>query len=566
MDIKVSVIIPAYNASLYIKRLCSCLKKQKLKDIEFIFVNDGSTDNTLMSLQKYTKEYSRFVVVSQSNQGSGAARNSGLNIAHGEYIGFVDSDDLISPDYFLKLYEKAVQNRADIAATTQVFCISSKGKKKAKDTGLHGQTVISSDQDKSSVVLASGMSYNKIYKRSFLFEHQLCFSNFRNAAEDNFFTMKAMIKAGKIAVEDQATYFYCKNQNSQTEKLKDRSQFSMIDVYKSLYSFISAQDPLKTDQSFWFEVWEKRLRKDIVEFYQTMNPLLRPEFLAELQTAFSQLFKPVIISLTSYPARIGTVASTIKSLLKQSYPFEKIVLWLAEEEFAQREKDLPADLTSLLCEKFEIRWCKNIRSYKKLIPALNTFQDKIIITTDDDIIYPSDFAERLMITHLLNPHSLCCHRAHQIVFDKAGNILPYCQWIYDVEGGRTDKNLFFTGVGGVLYPPQSLHDDVCREDLFMNLCPTGDDIWFWAMAMLRGTQICLVKNNMKHLDYIDGTQENCLWSLNSQGKNDEQLSAVLKKYPEIVSCLDPSVTLKNCASKRKVFNILGIKIKIKKKF
>lgn len=378
--------------------------------------------------------------------------------------------------------------------------------------------------------------------------------------------MKAIIKAAKISVAAGATFFYCKNKESQTEKLKDRRQFSMIEVYQTLFNFIKKQDPLNINQTYWLDVCERRLRKDIGEFYRTMDTSCRSDFIKALQNAFPQMFLPAVISLTSYPARIGTVSQTVKSLINQNYSYEKVVLWLADDEFNGREADLPADLTALLSEKFEIRWCKNIRSYKKLIPALKDFSDKIIITTDDDVIYPSDFCERLMIAHLENPQSICCHRAHQIVFDKFGTVLPYAQWIYDIEGGRTDKNLFFTGVGGVLYPPECLHQDVCREDLFMKLCPTGDDIWFWAMAMRRGTTVCQVKNNMKHLAYIDGTQEDSLWAVNSQGKNDEQLSAVFQTYPEIITLLDQKVTLKNCAAKRRVFNILGLKIKIKKKF
>lgn len=566
MNIKVSVVIPVYNASLYIKGLCACLKKQKLHDCEFIFVNDGSTDNSLQLLRKYAVKDSRFVVLSQDNQGSGAARNTGLQAARGEYVGFVDSDDRVPTDFFLKLYDSAVQNQADIAVAEKILVISSKGKKKEKDSGVYGSGLIENDQDKGQIVLATGSCCNKIYKRDFLLKNMISFSSLKNAAEDNFFTIKAVMKAAKISVAAGATYLYCKNNESQTEKLKDPSQFSMTVIYQALFDFIKKQDPLQTDRTFWIDICEKRLRKDIGEFYRTMDPLCRSDFIKALQDAFPQMFLPAVISLTSYPARIGTVSQTVKSLVNQNYSYEKVVLWLADDEFKGREADLPADLTALLSEKFEIRWCKNIRSYKKLIPALKDFSDKIIITTDDDVIYPADFVEGLMIAHLEKPHCICCHRAHQIVFDKFGAVLPYAQWIYDIEGGRTDKNLFFTGVGGVLYPPESLHHDVCREDLFMKLCPTGDDIWFWAMALRRRTTICQVKNNMKHLSYIDGTQEDSLWAVNSQGKNDEQLSAVFQKYPEIIALLDKNISLKNCAAKRKVFNILGLKIKIKKKF
>lgn len=176
MNIKVSVVIPVYNASLYIKGLCACLKKQKFQDCEFIFVNDGSTDNSLQLLLKQAAKDSRFVVLSQDNQGSGAARNTGLQSARGEYVGFVDSDDRITSDFFLKLYDSAVRNQADIAVAEKILVISSKGKKKLKDSGISGPGLIENDQDKSRIILATGSCCNKIYKRDFLLQNALAFS------------------------------------------------------------------------------------------------------------------------------------------------------------------------------------------------------------------------------------------------------------------------------------------------------------------------------------------------------------------------------------------------------
>ena len=112
MQPKVSVIIPIYNTALYLSEALDSICNQTLKEIEIILVNDGSTDNSLNILKKYEPN---IILINQENLGQSIARNEGIEIAKGEYVAFVDSDDWVDLDFFEKLYNTAKNHNADIA-------------------------------------------------------------------------------------------------------------------------------------------------------------------------------------------------------------------------------------------------------------------------------------------------------------------------------------------------------------------------------------------------------------------------------------------------------------------
>ena len=116
--IKVSVIVPVYNVEKYLERCLDALVNQTLTDIEIICVNDGSTDNSLEILDRYSKKDERIFVLNQENKGVSIARNEALKLAKGEFIGFVDSDDWVDIDYYEKLYNAAKNNDCDIATAS----------------------------------------------------------------------------------------------------------------------------------------------------------------------------------------------------------------------------------------------------------------------------------------------------------------------------------------------------------------------------------------------------------------------------------------------------------------
>ena len=111
---KISVIIPVYNTAKFLRQCLDSVVTQTLHDIEIICIDDGSTDASLDILNEYAENDSRITILTQQNKGAGAARNAGMRAAHGEYIHFLDSDDMISPGAYKVLYETASAEKLDV--------------------------------------------------------------------------------------------------------------------------------------------------------------------------------------------------------------------------------------------------------------------------------------------------------------------------------------------------------------------------------------------------------------------------------------------------------------------
>ena len=245
----------------------------------------------------------------------------------------------------------------------------------------------------------------------------------------------------------------------------------------------------------------------------------------------------LIISLTSYKERLKDIDFTLYSLLNQNLKPDKIVLWLDKEIF--NEKNLPKTVSKFIKNGLEIKFCEDVKSYTKLIPALKEFPDSIVVTADDDIYYKKDWLEKLYNSYLKNPNDIHCHRAHRVSIDKDGNIVPYENWQKNLSGADVSALNFLTGVGGVLYPPNCFDNTVFDMESALALSPTADDVWFWLMAIKNNKKIRVVKNNDSTIfatnifRQLGITKEKTLYSVNKQGKNDEQIKAVLAKFHEI---------------------------------
>lgn len=235
-------------------------------------------------------------------------------------------------------------------------------------------------------------------------------------------------------------------------------------------------------------------------------------------TALFHNMGKVIVSLTSYGVRLKSVQYTIGSILKGSVLPDKIVLWVAEGDKAICPTDRIKKLSSIV----DVRFCKDLKSYKKIVPAVKEFPDDCIVTADDDLIYWKDWLKELVEAHKQYPTSIIAQRCRRISYEN------YSEWRLVKLFSISIRN-FLTSGGGTLFPPKSLDKDVTNEELFMKYAPTADDIWINAMAKKIGTQIvCLGHPDLKE---SAGDKGRALAKINYEnGKNDVYIQRIRDDY------------------------------------
>ena len=248
--------------------------------------------------------------------------------------------------------------------------------------------------------------------------------------------------------------------------------------------------------------------------------------------------RPTIISLTSFPAAIPYAIHAIQSILDGTTLPDKIVLYLTFSQFV--ETGIPQNLLDLAKENslFEIRdYPVDIRSYRKLIPALKDYPEAVIVTIDDDVKYHKNMLRDLLEIHRQYPNAVLAHRAKLMKPEK-----PYRKWRkyrwYHFLFKRIHasyKNIQ-TGVGGVLYPPNSLKSEMLNIKLFTEIAPTTDDIWFWAAAVAKGTKILPIPfghNKPKGLGKPHSLSLKTINFKSGKDRNSAALKKILEAYPLI---------------------------------
>lgn len=265
------------------------------------------------------------------------------------------------------------------------------------------------------------------------------------------------------------------------------------------------------------------------------NKLIMEEKIQEKPLNKQKRKEKIIISLTSFPARINVVHLAIKSLLNQTLKADRIVLWLAESQFKSRK--LPQELLDLVPYGLEICYCQeDLLGHKKHYMSIkNQKEDEIIVTYDDDIIYPNNSLEMLVKTHNKYPKCIVCNRAQAIQYDANGEIKNPGRWkTISNEGVKipTYKLLPSNG-GGVLYPYGSLFSDSYDVKKIKELCLRADDLWMMFMALKQGTKTIKTHKYHKTFSVIGDSQEQQLATGNIINNNYIKcLKNMINFYPD----------------------------------
>ena len=240
---KISIIVPVYNSGKYIKNTIDSILNQSIKDLELILVNDGSTDNSGQIIDDYKKQDSRIKVIHQENKGVSCARNNGISIAQGEYLGFIDSDDMVDLNMYSMLYEVALKSNSDIVCSGFVE-EDTQGNIYRNYSYPYPDIVLVNDEIKQKVVshldnhlelIGGGSMCTKIYKRSFIKNNGLSINEDITVGEDFCFNIEALYFANNVTGVASMPYHYMSvNPNSIMTKLDDKKLLKFIDGRKHI--------------------------------------------------------------------------------------------------------------------------------------------------------------------------------------------------------------------------------------------------------------------------------------------------------------------------------------------
>ena len=275
---KVSIVVPVYNNEKYLNQCLDSICSQTLKDIEIILVNDGSTDSSPDICEEYAKLDNRIRVVHNKNAGMGNAYNTGIKLATGEYVGFIESDDFIDKHTYEDLYHLASKNNADIVKAdwfnyTENYC-----EKSPALLFSNSYDVIAPSQI-PWILTFQATVWSAIYKRDFIINKNIYFLETPGASyQDVGFTYKALTQAESIILSPNAYYYY--RQDNENASIKSKGKLEAIfNEYREVDRFLNENPSIKEwantdklvkqyiDYNWNFNRIDDSLKAEFIELY-----------------------------------------------------------------------------------------------------------------------------------------------------------------------------------------------------------------------------------------------------------------------------------------------------------
>ncbi|MFS0655143.1 glycosyltransferase family 2 protein [Bacillus sp. 179-C3.3 HS] len=307
----ISLLVAVYNTSQYIEQCLQSIAEQSFSDIEVILVNDGSTDHSGELLETFAARDERFRVIHQVNQGLGAVRNRGIEEATGTYIAFVDSDDMLAPNYCEALYQKAEMTGADLVISEYWIQFEQARRTLATDLLLHQSAHHTSLIEALLHGELTGFSWNKLYRRAFMEEHGIRFplrGELENI-EDQYVTMRCFYLSDVIAFVHEPLYYYRVHLTSIVQRYqKDYFQHGLT-FYRAQRLFLKSYDDLAPyEKTLNFFIVNHTLHCMLNE-WKSQNALSFRQKLEHIRTmvtheAFQQAIKHVELSKLTMQKRM----------------------------------------------------------------------------------------------------------------------------------------------------------------------------------------------------------------------------------------------------------------------
>lgn len=557
----ISIITVNYNNAKGLQRTLESVNFQTCKNFEHIIIDGASSDNSLEIISQCADETINRRYVSEPDLGIYNAMNKGIKISKGDYCLFLNSGDILAND---RVVEDVYLNDldCDIVAGNSVELLENNSE----------NLVIPPDVIFASFLILNYLPHQATFIRRDLFEKIHGYDESFKVVSDWLFFIESILV-------HHATYRHlnlfvacCDNEgissNPDNCKLME-SEFNrglkitmplFYNDYLELRSFRKLQNNKfsKLENPLFIKCFSKsrtlllrvgyfRVKKRVKELLFFRKILYEDKL--RKQKVEKQIYKlpynclinnnshnDIIVSLTSYGKRtFDSVPYAIFSLFQQTTLPNRIVLYLDKENW--NEQNIPSLLKRLKLSGLEIRFCKDIRSFKKLIPALSDFPNNPIITVDDDFYYNSHLIEWLVKSYNKSDKKTIFGSWACIPERQKGKFIPYSKWRDCKYGNNASEYSLFAG-NGTLYPPHIFDGEIKKEDIFMRLCPLADDIWFWIQEERLNIKRKLIdpcgvelNSSINRIDVFDYKRKNTLFSQNVLGnKNDKQFKDLLEYY------------------------------------
>lgn len=225
---EISIIVPVYKVEKYLEKCVDSILAQTFTDFELILVDDGSPDRSGAMCDEYAQKDSRVRVIHKENGGLSSARNAGIDVAKGRYLGFVDSDDYIAADMYELLYQEITQSQADLAICGIYDVYEGKPPKIKKK--IH--EVVSPEEALLLILqgnIISVHAYNKLYKKNLFDEIRYPIGKYH---EDSFIIVDVLDKCNKVAINSSQKYYYFHREGSITTESFSEKQFEFIEAWE----------------------------------------------------------------------------------------------------------------------------------------------------------------------------------------------------------------------------------------------------------------------------------------------------------------------------------------------
>lgn len=313
MSPDISVIVPVFNTASYLKVCLDSLCAQTIPNIEFILIDDGSTDNSNTILQEYAKRDPRFKLITQENRGFAGSRKRGLQEATGEFIGFVDSDDWIEPEMYETLWKAHLSSPdADIIQCSSIHEYVEKSISIPVNNSMIVKWLAESGgklQGAEALLLDDGTIWNRIYRRSMIESKEISFKNEMTFGEDVFFYWTALMSAAKIIALPKCFYHYRRNRPGSQVNSHDRRIFA---YFKTMYRI---DEFVKENNLPELMPWINHLKLSYLAWgFERLSPEFHQEYFEQYQQFLSDTGMK-IGSPVKFPPLSGVLMYDIRYLI-----------------------------------------------------------------------------------------------------------------------------------------------------------------------------------------------------------------------------------------------------------